>query len=614
MKLFAKATGQISVLDKVFQSYASSDFYSDLNFEEDKLRLQSIAQRMKEIKFRIAVIGEFSSGKSTFLNALLNQKLLPSAFKPTTNQVMRIENSDQHTVCPKDEPARTFSLTSENIVKLASETDKPLEIFTQVPKPMDSFVLYDTPGVNDPSALTEEVIFDLLGESDIIIFLMRAENALKQSELDFIKSLICKKDLEKFFFVVNFKDRLDDEDIIGVRAHVTHGLAKTMNFPRKEIEERVIFYSGKESLNAAITGNKNTLIWQEHTRMLDRFSHFARIKREDLEEAAIRAEVNAVVQQCCQKLDVVLDQLSGKDKVYAEQLEKINHELTAFKQEVHDASLQFRSDIREHIRQLNDGLSQDFDGIKADIFEQIQSKEDADLEHAEWIQKHLRREIEDKTEARMQTFWQGLEVVFQDFDKSISPELSNSLKKIKAFDPGFNMSPIISAAGMAGAGYMAVTSILPWIIFTGGIGGIAAIGAAFYVPGVLPAMGLAASKAATGLGSLFSGGAKALMGGYGMIKEPLESWEGSKKKMVYMRELETQINAMKQEAIAHLEQQIDPENLCIAFIEQKFPQKAELEQRIKHSGKDFSMDRTSLQSQIVDIQSFKNELCQGVKS
>ena len=50
---------------------------------------ESLQNKTKE-PMQIAIIGQFSSGKSTFLNALLGQDILPTGITPTTSKVCKI--------------------------------------------------------------------------------------------------------------------------------------------------------------------------------------------------------------------------------------------------------------------------------------------------------------------------------------------------------------------------------------------------------------------------------------------------------------------------------------------------------------------------------------------
>ena len=52
-------------------------------FSEFQQKLRYFKKRFEDEEFRIAVVGEFSSGKSTFINALIGQDVLQHAKKET---------------------------------------------------------------------------------------------------------------------------------------------------------------------------------------------------------------------------------------------------------------------------------------------------------------------------------------------------------------------------------------------------------------------------------------------------------------------------------------------------------------------------------------------------
>ena len=58
----------------------------------DDRRTVPIVRRLRETPFRVLVLGEFSRGKATFVNALLRDKVLPSSVRPTTAVICAIRN------------------------------------------------------------------------------------------------------------------------------------------------------------------------------------------------------------------------------------------------------------------------------------------------------------------------------------------------------------------------------------------------------------------------------------------------------------------------------------------------------------------------------------------
>lgn len=611
--MFLKAVNRLYELDKLFQQHVDFEFYKTLSFEDDRMKFLSLLQKIQTMKFRIAFIGEFSTGKSSMINAILQQKILPASFKPTTNQVMRIENSDKHMVMIQNAPETACPLSTDNILSLASQTEKSLEISTNIPAPLQRFILYDTPGVNDPAALTEEVVFDLIGKTDIVIFLMKAENALKKTEIKFIQDLVCKKDTDKFFYVINFKDNLEPAQLSGVFEHVANGIATALNCPRKDIEERIFFYSAKQSLAASMAGDWESLAWKEHANMLARISDYAEQKRESLETAALNSELNEIIRHSCQKIDTLIDQLSGNLDHYQDILDKINDELNHFKEKISSESARFEADINKRVKDMEEGIYSDFESIKEYIFALIKEMTDEELAKKELLRKKLRREIEDKMTARMQKFWKGIDDALRDFDKAISTsELEKSLLRIQEYKAGFNFTPLVAGAGTAGVAYVGISAIMPWIIGGASITALAAGATAFFVPGIgsaiLSGVSMVGTRAAKGVAKLFSLGTSALIGGYNNLKTPMQGWEGSIKKKKYADDLAKAIDEIKLKVVRNVRDNIDPKALCDAYIEQKFPQKAELENRLKMKISESQMDKEKLENQISNMTAFKNQL------
>ena len=55
-----------------------------------KMSQKEIIKYLKTEKIRVSVFGEFSTGKTTFLNALINEEILTVAYEPTTAVPTRI--------------------------------------------------------------------------------------------------------------------------------------------------------------------------------------------------------------------------------------------------------------------------------------------------------------------------------------------------------------------------------------------------------------------------------------------------------------------------------------------------------------------------------------------
>ncbi len=63
---------------------------------EDQKTLQKSLQQLDEL-FLLVIVGEFNSGKSAFINALLGERFLPEGVTPTTAQIHILHHGEART-------------------------------------------------------------------------------------------------------------------------------------------------------------------------------------------------------------------------------------------------------------------------------------------------------------------------------------------------------------------------------------------------------------------------------------------------------------------------------------------------------------------------------------
>lgn len=195
-------------------------------------RLAKSREELLTDGFKIVVVGEFSRGKSTFINALLGSRLLPAKTNPTTTTINRIVYGEkQRYILHYRHEQEAKEITAEEfrrivaVESLGDEEEAMVEYqkaiagigeiaYTELQYPLSlcksGIEVIDTPGTNDLDQAREEITLRFIPQADAAIMLLSAEQILARSELDFIQERILKNDIQKVFFVVNFKDRLSE--------------------------------------------------------------------------------------------------------------------------------------------------------------------------------------------------------------------------------------------------------------------------------------------------------------------------------------------------------------------------------------------------------------------
>lgn len=167
----------------------------------------------------VAVMGEYSVGKSTFINAILRQQLLPTGEGVTTGTITILRYGE-------DERMRAVFLDGRVVEKngvgsvgdFVQETGSGTKV-DDLPHHVDVFLraevlkrirIVDSPGLNAPFPEHKRITEEYLNEADGILWLFNVESAGKVTERDFLEKL--KKYQRKAVAVVNQIDLVPKDE------------------------------------------------------------------------------------------------------------------------------------------------------------------------------------------------------------------------------------------------------------------------------------------------------------------------------------------------------------------------------------------------------------------
>jgi ribosome biogenesis GTPase A len=174
--------------------------------------------RLADDRFHLVVLGEFNHGKTTLVNALLGEGLLPTGVTPTTALIHSIEYGDvpKAVAHAADGTGAALSLSSLSDYEVGGRAlqDRVERIELHHPSPFlaEGLVLIDTPGVNDINEARAEITYGYIPRSDAVLFLLDAGQILKESERAFVSGKLLSASRDKVIFVVNKMDLLTEEE------------------------------------------------------------------------------------------------------------------------------------------------------------------------------------------------------------------------------------------------------------------------------------------------------------------------------------------------------------------------------------------------------------------
>lgn len=247
--------------------------------EADNLRV--FYNNVEKNVFSIVVVGEFSAGKSTFLNAMMHKKALPTFSTETTATV----NFLRHVTCapngeagivyyrePKGSTEVLKSLNPATIERVVStrgdkENDRVatrvdhVDLFFDSDFLTDGVTLVDSPGLNGTADHHREITEEQICRSSACIFLFNAEQPGSKSNFDFLREL--KSRNSNIFFVLNKINTIktaEGETVEGIVNHIARIYHE--QFPEETQIPHIWPISANEALTARDLNIKSILdIW-----------------------------------------------------------------------------------------------------------------------------------------------------------------------------------------------------------------------------------------------------------------------------------------------------------------------------------------------------------------
>jgi small GTP-binding protein len=167
--------------------------------QTDRQKLLDVAQDLREMFFLVVIIGEFNAGKSSFVNALLGDDLLPMGITPTTEAIELIRYSET--------PQRKPTLRDNSLREWAHPN-------TGAP----GVAIVDTPGTGSVFQKHETTAKAFLHRSDLVIFVVSAKRAFAETERLYLE--MAKNYGKKIILVINQVDLLEPAELVQVRRFV----------------------------------------------------------------------------------------------------------------------------------------------------------------------------------------------------------------------------------------------------------------------------------------------------------------------------------------------------------------------------------------------------------
>ncbi|HEY1791209.1 MAG TPA: dynamin family protein [Verrucomicrobiae bacterium] len=198
--------------------------------------LQILVERAEARSFEIGVFGRVSSGKSSLLNYLLEQSILPVGVTPVTAVPTRIGYGAETKATIEFIERASLSINLQRLSEYSTEQENPgnakhvARIWIEVPARClrDGVVFVDTPGLGSLATSGAEETMAYLPKCDLGIVLLDAGGSLGHEDLVVVEALF--RSGAAAMVLVSKADLLDEPDRQKMKEYVREHIVAELGF------------------------------------------------------------------------------------------------------------------------------------------------------------------------------------------------------------------------------------------------------------------------------------------------------------------------------------------------------------------------------------------------
>lgn len=244
---------------------------------------EALRMKLEDNTYQLLVIGEAKRGKSTFINALIGQELLPTDVDIATCQVFRICPAEKLAFRLRFEDGSQQAIKADELPRygsqvLADADEMPrldqiirwIEVDVPVSFLPSNLQILDTPGLGSLYASHSEITYRFLPHADGVIFVLDSQAPISKPELQHVDHILSLT--RNVFFIQTKIDQFRKEHWQEVQKRNEEALRQ--QFGDRLDSHRVWPISSKNLLKAAQTGEEDYLLVSRHQQLAEALNRF----------------------------------------------------------------------------------------------------------------------------------------------------------------------------------------------------------------------------------------------------------------------------------------------------------------------------------------------------
>ncbi|MCH7321483.1 dynamin family protein [Solibacillus sp. MA9] len=543
--------------------------------------------------YSFIVVGEFSTGKSTFINGLMGKSLLPTGITPTTSTINILQYGEPaiaiHFLNGEEEHVTDMSRLHDFIASKLDEVDSInyIGVFQPLEFLQNRTMVIDTPGLNDVNELRSDITYQYIPRADVMFFLLDCRTPLRASEFEFLTETLVAQGLDRIIFIANFADDVDEDELPFIIEKMENKLKEGLQLDSVEI----IAYSALEALEGKAEQDEELLEISGYNRVVERMQVLCedntrkaeKCKRFEQREHMIRQELVHLLHQK-QKLN------NHSKEELQQELEKLVKWREGQEAVIANLRKYYEERVFDFERMASKSVRTFFEKAESSLIEEIELFQGNNIQH--FFEKRLPSIMNNKLKNWIEQYSPQLQILIAKLEEALTDILTDLLNE-KVYTNQFAVEPELSKGG--GVEIEIAKKPDPTIASGLIVGGTSALFLILGGPILLPIIGMV---------------------GLPYLQKKLIEDQLKKIKPQVISDLQMKIMIVRHDFEQEIHQYLRTNcekvyESCIRIYEQRIEQQSALIQQrlqeLKSSAEDGQQENVVIQQQLIAIQTLKLE-------
>lgn len=414
---------KISFLENLIEKIKSENkiIFPDNLLLDNSSHLKTLSEKIENKKFNLVVLGFFKRGKSSLINSLINDEILPYSVIPLTSIVTILEYGKKNIAKVFFKDHKSEETDIQNINNYITEKNNPdnkknvdYVLIFKDSEILKKIILVDTPGIGSTFLSNTETTFSYIEKIDAAIFVLSADLPISKTEQEFLLKL--KDIIPVIVFVLNKTDLLTQtelEEILSFNKNVLKEI-----FEEEKI--KIISFSAKLAL-AGLKSKDNDLINKSGLNsLINEINSLVDTQKDDILEKSINNQIQFIINKITQYLEFQSELIQKPLNELNATLENFSKSLKIIEKDRNDFDIL----IQGKINQLQKYVTEKLYDYAADLYKEY-------CAYIDQNKKAFREKIiQEKIEAINDEQLNFIEGKFEPFKAKLEKEIIEKFKEI----------------------------------------------------------------------------------------------------------------------------------------------------------------------------------------